>query len=140
MVVVATTSFSRMAQRATRNTTAGTARDGALWSHYLFRQRLLSSAERRPGCVVIQTGEAHTTRTCGNCGRVNEKVGVHETFVCVAGQANRVEVPGCGSECDRDVHAARNIWLRVVTDTLREAEERGEAWVRAWTTTATTAC
>ena len=77
----------------------------------MFRQQLMSSAYLRPGAVVIETGEAFTTQTCGLCGTRNPNVGSAKVFACAD--------PACGVRIDRDVNGARNIALRVMTQHLR---------------------
>ena len=53
--------------------------------------------------TTLQRGsEAYTSKQCGGCGVLNDKLGGSETFKC----------KGCGLHADRDVHAARNIFLR----------------------------
>ena len=46
--------------------------------------------------------QAFTSKTCGKCGHLNNKLGGSRTFNCRA----------CKHTEDRDVHAARNILLR----------------------------
>jgi putative transposase len=66
-----------------------------------FTNRLKQVASLYPGTVVQRVSEAHTTMTCGNCGLENKKVIGGEIF-----KWNK-----CGLECDRDVHASRNVGL-----------------------------
>ncbi len=56
-----------------------------------------------PGAVVIETGEAFTTQTCGLCGTRNPNVGPAKVFAFAD--------PACGVRIDRDVNGARNIAL-----------------------------
>src|SRR5262249_29836861 len=76
------------------------------WSHYRFRQRLLAKAREYPRCKVVLVDEAHTSKTCGCCGVLNQKLGGSKVFLCLA----------CRARCDRDLHAARNILLRYLSD------------------------
>jgi len=75
------------------------------WAHYRFRHRLLQKAELHPWCQIIVCDEAYTSKTCGACGTLNQKLGSNKTFKCAA----------CGCEADRDISAARNILLRYLT-------------------------
>lgn len=70
-------------------------------SHYLFMQHLMSKCEER-STVFVEANESYTSKTCGACGFLHEGLGSNEVFVC----------PMCGLCCHRDLHAARNIYLR----------------------------
>lgn len=90
---------------ANRKLHSKTARGMCTWAHFRFRQRLLSAAELRPWCKVIVCDEAYTSKTCGRCGELHEKLGANKTFKC----------PKCDYVADRDISAARNILLRFLT-------------------------
>jgi putative transposase len=70
-------------------------------SHYKFKQRLIQKAQYT-NCRVVVCSEAYTTKTCGLCGKINNKVGGAKVFDCRK----------CGATQDRDVNGARNILLR----------------------------
>jgi putative transposase len=70
-------------------------------SHYAFQQKLLYKAKQR-GVNVILCKEHYTSKCCGNCGELNQKLGSKKIFTCVK----------CNIVADRDIHAARNILLR----------------------------
>ena len=65
--------------------------------------RLIETSTFYNNTSIISCSEAYTTKQCGQCGTLNNKIGKSETFECVK----------CKLVCDRDVHAARNILLRV---------------------------
>lgn len=69
-----------------------------------FGERLVQTATWYPESSVLRGSEAYTSKQCGKCGTLNDKLGGSETFNCRA--------TGCGGQGDRDVHAARNILLR----------------------------
>jgi transposase len=69
-----------------------------------FGERLVQTATWYPESRVLRGSEAYTSKQCGHCGTLNDKLGGSEVFAC------RSE--GCGAQGDRDVHAARNILLR----------------------------
>ena len=73
-------------------------------AHYRFRQFLGNKAKEH-GCVLINPSEAHTTMTCGTCGKLNRSVGASKTFYCRY----------CGLTAGRDANAARNILLRYIS-------------------------
>lgn len=96
---------SQMVTRGQRRINSKTARAMLTWSHYRFRQRLLQKAELYPTCQVIVCDEAYTSKTCGSCGFLHNKLGGNKTFKC----------PSCQVVRDRDDNGARNIWLRYLT-------------------------
>ena len=51
--------------------------------------------------LFASPSEAYTTKTCGSCGHLNT-VGSSKVFRCSE----------CGLHCDRDLHAARNIYMK----------------------------
>lgn len=73
-------------------------------SHYEFQQKLLFKAKTR-GRNVILCKEHYTTKTCGKCGVLNQKIGSKKIFQC----------EHCGLVMDRDIHAARNILIRALS-------------------------
>ncbi len=77
-----------------------TSRRMLTWSHYRFKMLLKYKMERSGGRVV-DCGEYFTTQTCSSCGRLNRKVKAKKTYTCKS----------CNYVLDRDVNAARNIYL-----------------------------
>lgn len=75
-------------------------------SHFKFQQILLSKSEEYKNCQVEIVTEEYTSKTCGNCGTIHDKLGANKTFIC----------PKCNSEMDRDGNAARNILLKAVCE------------------------
>jgi transposase len=73
-------------------------------SHGLFSQRLAEKCKER-GVTFEEPSERHTSKTCGRCGMLTN-VGSSETFAC-----------RCGYVADRDLNAARNIYIRAETFT-----------------------
>ncbi len=69
-------------------------------SHYTFRQRLIYKCQER-GVNLCLLGEEHTTVTCTCCGSYNY-VGRSKTYKCSK----------CKLVIDRDVNAARNIFIK----------------------------
>lgn len=95
----------RMVRRQHRKLNSKTVRGMCNWSHYGFRQLLLNKAELFPWCKIIVCDEAYTSKTCGRCGLLHEKLGSNKNFLC----------PSCKYNADRDISAARNIMLRYLT-------------------------
>ncbi len=77
------------------------------WSFYKFSQHLEHKVREYPHCRVVRVSEAYTTMTCSECGSL-KKVGSSKVYEC--------ENYSCGSVTDRDLNAARNIWLRFLTE------------------------
>jgi putative transposase len=92
---------SRMILRKLRKLNAKAVRAMVTWSHFRFRQRLLDKCLRSP-CKVIICDEAYTSKTCGRCGWLNDKLGGNKVYACKK----------CHLVLDRDVNGARNILLK----------------------------
>ena len=74
-------------------------------SHYVFKKRLEEKCAER-SVAFVDADEAYTSKTCGACGALNQGLGSSELFSC----------PSCGLRCHRDLHAARNIYLRWICE------------------------
>ena len=94
----------KMVGRSQRKIGSKTARAMLGWSHYRFQQRLLNKTREYPWCKVTICDEHFTSKTCGNCGNL-ENIGLKKTFRCGK----------CETELDRDLNGARNILLRYFT-------------------------
>lgn len=75
-------------------------------SHYTFLQRARFKCEET-SCLFASPGEEYTTKTCGNCG-VQRKPDGDRVFRCKS----------CGLSCNRDLHAARNIYVKWLAENL----------------------
>jgi putative transposase len=74
-----------------------------MWSHASFRDRLYEKAREYEDTHVLRNvNEAFTSKTCGQCGKLNHSLGASKVFKC--GE--------CEYQCDRDFNGARNILLR----------------------------
>jgi putative transposase len=71
-------------------------------SHFKFRERLIWKATSL-GRKVFVVNEAYTTKTCAHCG-TKQEMGSKEVFKC-----------NCGYMADRDINAAKNIYLRFLS-------------------------
>lgn len=103
-VMIPTFEVSNMVRKADRKIRKATVRQMLSWSHYRFRQRLISKC-REYGSKVVVVNEAYTSKTCSGCGELNVKLGGKKVFRC----------EGCGVEMDRDMNGAKNIFLRNAT-------------------------
>ena len=74
--------------------------------HYMFKSRLESKCKLR-GCSMIVNTEEYTSKTCGNCGSINN-VGSNDIFTCSK----------CNLIIDRDVNGARNIYIKTIDKIL----------------------
>lgn len=104
MIIIPPFEVSDMVNRKSRKITRKTVRKMLCWSHYKFRQRLISKAEEKGIHVVIQN-EAYTSKTCSWCGNI-QNIGGSEMYNC----------KNCGIKIDRDVNGARGIFLRALLD------------------------
>ena len=82
--------------------TAAVKRRVQMYSYGAFANRLVQTASFYPSRSVIRCSEAYTSKQCGSCGYINDKLGGDETFKCRR----------CSTTSDRDAHAARNILLK----------------------------
>jgi putative transposase len=80
-----------------------TSRQMMMLSHYAFKEKLRFKSSCY-GKTVIDCSEAYTSKTCGFCGELNTTLGGSKTFTC-----------HCGYKLDRDIHGARNIYLRTIS-------------------------
>ena len=74
-------------------------------AHYQFQLKMQYFAKKY-GCNVYLVDESYTTKTCGGCGQINETIGSAKHFTC----------SHCSYSLDRDIHGARNIWIKTATD------------------------
>lgn len=86
----------------------GTKRDLLTWSHSRFRTSLIAKVREYEWCQVVLCDEAYTSKTCGSCGQIHGTLGGNKVFRCPS--------PSCAYESDRDHNAARNIWLKYLTE------------------------
>lgn len=84
-----------------RKITSETTRKMIRWGHYQFRQLLIAKGEITGTNVYIGT-EEWTSKTCGNCFVINDKLSLKDREFCCS---------NCDYYCHRDVNAARNIML-----------------------------
>jgi putative transposase len=84
-----------------------TVRNMLTWSHYKFRQHLVHKAfERNINLRLVD--EAFTSKTCGQCGWIDDKLGSRKVFKCT----------DCWSVMDRDFNGARNVLLKWLSDRI----------------------
>ncbi len=105
VVLIPKFQVSRMVKRRNRKLHSNTVRQMCCWSHYAFREALKAKSELFPWCKVVEVGEAYTSKTCDECGVLNQTLGSNKVFKCQE----------CGYNADRDLHAAKNILLRYIT-------------------------
>lgn len=78
------------------------------WSHYKFKEKLIDKVQETKDCILRIVNESFTSKTCGNCGYIKEKLGSSRIFKCYS----------CFHTCDRDVNGARNIWMRSMSQCI----------------------
>jgi transposase len=87
-----------------------------LLRHHEFRNRLMQKAEMN-SCKVYIVSEHQTSMACGACGQLFETLGGSRNFHC----------SGCNYRFDRDLSAARNIFLMNVTQYCGQVQEKRAA-------------
>ena len=78
-----------------------TTRNMCNWAHYKFKMYLSYLCKKR-GCKLYFVNEDYTSKTCGNCGHIKGRKDTSEIYKCNV----------CKIHCDRDIMAARNIYLK----------------------------
>ena len=104
IILLPTFNTKNMSNKKKRKIRKTTARLMLGLSHYDFQQKLLYKANAR-GRQVILCKEHYTSKCCGQCGVLNQKLGSKKIFHC----------DSCELTMDRDIHAARNILIRGLT-------------------------
>ena len=99
MVMIPKTTRRKINSKVARNMMA--------LAHYRFQQCLLYQAKKY-GRKVISMEESYTSKTCGCCGKLNDKLGSSKVFKCSI----------CLMEADRDLHAARNLCLKTLAGSM----------------------
>ena len=69
--------------------------------HFKFKQRLQSKANTKSHCEVYIVTEDYTTKTCTNCGVLNDVQGL-----------KKIECKSCKLKYDRDINGGRNIFIK----------------------------
>lgn len=105
VVIIPEFNTSSIIKRGDRKIRNKTARAMVTWSHYSFRQKLISKSRETPWCKIIYTTEEYTSKTCGCCGQINHTLGGSKIFKC----------KHCKTEIDRDYNGARGILLLTLT-------------------------
>ena len=68
---------------------------------FQFKTRLINKCnEHNVNLFVVD--ESYTSKTCGECGLLNNNLGTKKTFICSC----------CNNEIDRDKNGARNILIK----------------------------
>ena len=112
-----------MVKRGQRNIRSKTARSMLNWAHCRFRETLKAKVTLYSRCVLYICEEPYTSKTCGSCGHIHQKLGSNKAFVC----------PKCAYKADRDINAARNILLRFLTlEEIQEGDLPVPLPLRAW--------
>lgn len=102
-VIVPRFSISSMIKKNDRNIKSKTVRMMCTLSHYSFLQKLEHKAKETETTVLI-VNEPYTSKTCGCCGFINKLKLTDRVFNC----------SNCNLKSDRDIHAARNIFIRTL--------------------------
>ncbi len=90
--------------RMSKNLANKTNRNMYALSHFEFRVRLAQKTSQYGNKIII-CNEAYTSKTCGGCGALNEKLNGAKHFACNS----------CKFEMGRDLNGARNIMARVLS-------------------------
>jgi putative transposase len=72
--------------------------------HFKFKERLRSKCSTMKHSAVYDCTEEYTSKTCGQCGKLNHDLKLQRCFEC----------PFCGLKLDRDINGARNIAIKIL--------------------------
>lgn len=100
-IFLPTFSVKQMINKKYRKISKRSVRSMLSLSHFAFKNMLINMGKSR-GCKITICSEAYTSKTCGNCGFINNSLGSNRTYEC----------PICDIVIDRDYNGARNIYLR----------------------------
>lgn len=75
-------------------------------SHYSFLEKLKYLTKTVKSTKLIICTEEYTTKTCGNCGKINDYIEGSRIFECGI----------CNVKIDRDINGARNILIKKLTE------------------------
>lgn len=103
-ILIPDTNISDMVRSYRRVINKTTVRGLLTLAHYRFRMRLLQLS-KRTRTTVLEVNEAYTSKTCGQCGYIDATLGGKKVFKC-----------DCGYTCNRDIHGARNIYIRAINN------------------------
>jgi putative transposase len=81
VIFIPTFETSEMVLKSKRRINTKSVRSMLTWSHYRFKQLLISMADKH-GVIIVETNEAYTSKTCGKCGHVHTKLGGNKVFKC----------------------------------------------------------
>jgi putative transposase len=101
IIIIPTFDTSDMVTKKDRRIGKETVKDMLNLSHYKFKSKLIYKCKEHNRLLKIVT-EEYTSKTCTNCGWINNKLGGSKTFKCEE----------CNLVIDRDVNGARNIMLK----------------------------
>lgn len=96
---------SEMILKGKRKLRSETVRKMVTWSHYAFRQCLITKSKLYSNCLVIPVHEGYTTKTCV-CGNIHNSLGGNKVYKCNI---------NCGYVADRDYHGSFMILIRHLT-------------------------
>lgn len=107
-IIIPNTKIKEIVKKKNRKINNKTARQMLTWSHYTFRQRLITKV-KGDNITIIEGGEEYTSKTCSNCGCLNHHLGGQKMFHCKQ----------CKVKMDRDVNGSRGILLKLLTSASR---------------------
>ena len=93
---------SNLVEQDNRRIGNKTVRSLLSWRHYSFRCKMKDKVEMRSN-TLIMTGEAYTSKTCGNCGHIKD-IGSNMIYNCL----------NCSINLCRQLNGGRNIYLKVL--------------------------
>jgi IS605 OrfB family transposase len=96
--------FETSGMQESRNIHSTTKRRMNGLAHYKFQIKMEHLCKKY-GSELKLVNEAYTSKTCGSCGKIKEDLGSNCIYSC----------SNCEYTLDRDIHGARNIWIKTIT-------------------------
>jgi putative transposase len=102
----------QMVETKKRNIRGKTVRQLLTWCHYKFKQ-IIKAKAKRYNCLIVPCEEWYTSKTCSECGNIDDKLGGNKIYKCKS----------CDSIMDRDLNAAKIILLKFLIEQNTERAE-----------------
>ena len=99
IIIIGKVSTKKMVSNLTGNLHDIVKRRLMALSHYRFRMKLHSMAQKF-GSTIIETNEYLTSKCCSNCKNIKDDLGSSKTYNC----------DKCNMILDRDINASINIY------------------------------
>jgi transposase len=102
-IIYPTYNIGNMIKKSERSISNKSVRQMISWRNFTLKQRLIERCKEK-GVQLIQCTEEYTSKTCTNCGHIDKNLKDKKIYSCKQ----------CNLVIDRDLNAARNIFIKNV--------------------------